>query len=629
MTDAQLTTKRILVRNDNLDIEVQDTKKQRLDLDVHQKDTCLLAIAASYVALSTYMQMDIMNLHDGQQCANVLKSLFLAQRQKANNSGTLVSRHESKPFTVTIRGTKKTFARKDVDEVVVRVWSAFGLKFDKPSANTKNWWWGTFAPLLSYFCAWGERLSELRVGHARFVRKKEEVTTADGQKEKHEKVVQVKDFGLYPQHHILLEGVSFAPELRSSMAQSVGPMTAVIALCNETGDSKFQKKYRDAVGRIFSHVPNIESIIEALVGKPAHAVAPLVRQLADLCLLVPARNQRRAHFPINFLVAYVLSAEDIDHYSCKYDKGKVTHYPTDLAASHVMQKKAAETLASKVASGVRSLFGKSPRRSPSPPAKKTKTGAEKEAEKTDEMEVDEATGQPKAPATIPDQSAPATVEEATPYKKIYWDHSGHGVALIYQKCFDQEWKVPKGAGATVENMSQATFHAVYGSFSEDFSLLKWITDKPKWMTRKEMGNFIERYGTTKEVLTISLPHMKYYSKLISSNITSFLTEQNEQLSSYPVWSGKRTLGYSAGLIESLSTNTKGPKHHGKDVHSLAEELARETEAIAAKVANGERVEMGTVKWRKTDGITATPEGKGEEIEDTPSLSGVFFLAREN
>lgn len=138
---------------------------------------------------------------------------------------------------------------------------------------------------------------------------------------------------------------------------------------------------------------------------------------------------------------------------------------------------------------------------------------------------------------------------------------------------------------------------VFGTFSEDFSLLRWIMDQRKWLTRKEMGNFMEGYGTSKETIPITLPSMKYYSKLISSNITSFLTEQNEQLSAYPIWSGKRTLSYSAGLIESLSTNPKGPRHHGKDIQSLAEELARETEIIAAKVASGERIEMGTVKWR--------------------------------
>lgn len=627
-TERQISTKRILVRNDNLELAVQDTKKQRLDLDVHQKDTCLLAIASSYVTLSSYLGLDLKNLHDGQQCANILKSVFTSQRQKANQSGTLIARHEGKPFTVTIKGVKKEVQRKEVEGVVVAIWKLFGLEFIKPNANLKNWWWGTFAPLLSYFCAWGERLAELRVGHARFVRKKEEVTTADGTKEKQEKVVQVKDFGLYPQHHILLEGVSFAPELRSSMAQSVGPMTAVIALCNETGDSKFQKKYRDAVGRIFSHVPNIEAIIEALVGKPAHLAAPLVRQLADLCLLVPARNQRRAYFPINFLANYVLSAADIFHYTCRNDGTRYNYVPDALATSHTKHKKAAETIASKIASGVKSILKKTTGTASPPAAKKSKPGASTApptvVEKMDGVEED-----PGKTIDIPKSPSPEVTDEDTTYTKIYWDHSGHGAALIYQKSEGGNWILPKGAGATTENMSQAVFHAIYGSFSEDFSLLQWMTDTRKWYTRKEMGNFMEGYGSSKETVPVALPHVKYYAKLISSNITSFLTEQNEQLSAYPVWSGKRALSYSSGLIEALSTNPKNPKHHGKDIHSLSEELARETEAIASKVANGEKIEMGTVKWRSTTGISASPEGKGEEMDTVPQLSGIYFLAREN
>lgn len=41
--------------------------------------------------------------------------------------------------------------------------------------------------------------------------------------------VDISQYGLTPAHHVLLEGSTYKPERRSAMAQTLGPLTAVLA----------------------------------------------------------------------------------------------------------------------------------------------------------------------------------------------------------------------------------------------------------------------------------------------------------------------------------------------------------------------------------------------------------------
>lgn len=109
-------------------------------------------------------------------------------------------------------------------------------------------------------------------------------------KDQKECEVKVSDFRLKARHHVLLEGVTFPPEGRASMAQSVGPMTTLISLAGENKRSVYGNKHKDAAMRAFAHIPNCTAIVEALEGTKAREAAPLIGALADLCLLIPARN---------------------------------------------------------------------------------------------------------------------------------------------------------------------------------------------------------------------------------------------------------------------------------------------------------------------------------------------------
>lgn len=119
--------------------------------------------------------------------------------------------------------------------------------------------------------------------------------------------------------------------------------------------------------------------------------------------------------------------------------------------------------------------------------------------------------------------------------------SGKGAALIYKKCQEakKKWTMPKTLEMTADIGGQCTFHAIWGSFWEDFSVLKWMTDKKQWLKRREIGGLMVKYGSVKEAIAIEIPVLKHYSKLASSNVTARMTDRNEQVASYPIWAGHR------------------------------------------------------------------------------------------
>lgn len=103
-------------------------------------------------------------------------------------------------------------------------------------------------------CAFSARLKEIRNGHRYFIKKKK-----DGK----EHVSRVADFGIGMEHHVLLEGITYPPEMASSMAQSLGGLTNAIKLCNENRTSMYSEKWRAAFTRAFSHIKECPEICAA------------------------------------------------------------------------------------------------------------------------------------------------------------------------------------------------------------------------------------------------------------------------------------------------------------------------------------------------------------------------------
>lgn len=120
-------------------------------------------------------------------------------------------------------------------------------------------------------------------------------------------------YGFYSVHHPLLEGISIPPEKKSGMAQSLGPLTSLICLARSDSDPKYSKRWRAAVKRDLSFIPEIDSIIEVCCGKTAQEVKGLFTLLADISLITTSREAKRASFPA-CMMYMILDCAEKQHY---------------------------------------------------------------------------------------------------------------------------------------------------------------------------------------------------------------------------------------------------------------------------------------------------------------------------
>lgn len=159
--------------------------------------------------------------------------------------------------------------------------------------------------MITFMCSHKLRRDELRVGHANMPINK---------KKDEEKYVSIKQYGLDGPHHILLEGISFPPEKRSSMTQSLGPMTTAIMLSKHGSSVQFGQKWKDALARDCAHIPEIQSIVNMISGKQPSDIKGLLRALADLLLITTSRNAHRAFFSICMVTNYLITDNERKFY---------------------------------------------------------------------------------------------------------------------------------------------------------------------------------------------------------------------------------------------------------------------------------------------------------------------------
>ncbi|GLV44722.1 hypothetical protein CBL_20633 [Carabus blaptoides fortunei] len=72
------------------------------------------------------------------------------------------------------------------------------------------------------------------------------------------KHIKVETHEFAGRHHVLPEGVSFPPERRTAMAQSIGPMTAYLSMIRSEG--QYRKNWEDPVKRSMAMIKNSKGL---------------------------------------------------------------------------------------------------------------------------------------------------------------------------------------------------------------------------------------------------------------------------------------------------------------------------------------------------------------------------------
>lgn len=320
----------IIVDPDTLQ-QLEDSKRPKIELDSDKKFKCLNSIVSAYVKLveaafhtsiettkAPQMQVNdaaIDNLSEyynnitvGNHITSIIFTLHNINRQKVKNGETnMIKKTASTSFKIHYRGNDYLIQNKNAEDIWIEALRKNGLEYRDFDMNEKEKWYGTMGPYIDMFSAYALRVNELRLGHNNMP-----ISKINGV----HKSFPVSKYGLSGAHHVLLEGTSFPPERRSSIVQSLGPMTAW--LCMIRSEGIYRNKYAAAVKRAMSHIPCIDDIIAlAKNTKQAYEISALTTLVAEILLITTSRQATRMFFPLS-LFAYVWRTEADPKEFCRF-----------------------------------------------------------------------------------------------------------------------------------------------------------------------------------------------------------------------------------------------------------------------------------------------------------------------
>lgn len=285
-----------------------EAKRRNIELDEPTKEKCLLTLVGAYTEIEALIEktypkagIDLSSLNLSHSVTSMIFTVHNIKRARLNNKEptNMEKKSAATEYKFTQRGIEYTLKKAEIETIWDAELKANGLEYKKIEGKTN--WIGTIGPYLSMMGTGGHRIQELRVGHMKMPAGKKQDGTI--------KMIALEKYQLDPSHAILLEGVTYPPERRSSMAMSLGPMTQMLQMI--TTDSKYRTKWESAVKRTFQHLPCIDEFTRlSRTTKEASALGPILRLYADLSMIVTTRHSQRGAMPLIMLRdAYKLSME--------------------------------------------------------------------------------------------------------------------------------------------------------------------------------------------------------------------------------------------------------------------------------------------------------------------------------
>lgn len=172
---------------------------------------------------------------------------------------------------------------------------------------------------------------------------------------------------------------------------------------------------------------------------------------------------------------------------------------------------------------------------------------------------------------------------------------------------------------TEEQASQIVFHTMFGTFKEDLGVLKSITSVGNWSTRQELG---KAFSKSKEVVrSFSLPALKFYSKLCSTNQSEYHTSNVGLVSSVPCFSGSKRVTFTDDFYEQMK---RDKSQSAKTMTNIVHIWSNYVTEILTKVQKNGVSRYGTKAWYSMATLELGRDGEEEQIE--VDALGNFSLA---
>lgn len=215
---------RVIMSADNITEVIPDVKRNQYVVNKDLKSRVLRAILYVHMQLAksfTVQDRLFLNITVMSQISSHLLTVHTILRQISNvNGGGRVESNVGESITIHFADNERSVGINAAKSAVTKVFQAYVLQYILESQN-KDHWYGMIAPLMTYIVAFNLRMNEVRVGCGQFTVVKKDSKTLN---------IRTSEYRLIGKHQILLDGITYPPDKRASMAQSMGPMTQLISL---------------------------------------------------------------------------------------------------------------------------------------------------------------------------------------------------------------------------------------------------------------------------------------------------------------------------------------------------------------------------------------------------------------
>lgn len=198
-------------------------------------------------------------------------------------------------------------------------------------------------PIVELITLFRSFYDEVRTGVTRFrvresVAKRGVKRTREGKSlpttKQQESTQNISQYGLTNQHIALLQGITLAPERRTGVLRSLGPLTQAILFIME---DKFFDKLRSAMSNSLQMLQMASEIIAAFreANHPG-SVSGVMKELGDILLLTTARSTQKIYFPLLLFLVFWQNKGDLQW---SFSGAPMLKFYTDFINTHNMRFK--------------------------------------------------------------------------------------------------------------------------------------------------------------------------------------------------------------------------------------------------------------------------------------------------
>lgn len=273
-------------------VEVPDSKRNKAvpDHELKLNVVKLLLHWHEYLRFS-FGRGDPTSIDDIADLTSIIHTIHNRFRQENNGTGSLRERIKD-DFVFEALGVKITFGELRV--TLKAIAATYGFNYTKTDGDKKAI--GTLSSILSLVSAYRGRFTEVRLGNAQLLLRKQD--NADEN-------LELEQFKLNNTHSPFLTGCRYTPSTQSSMKQSLGPLTIAVNLAMNT-DKKFADSWKNAFCQAFKLVRGCEEIANLLSGsKKRHN--NIIRLLGDICQFGVTRTANKAFIPMALILTCAMT----------------------------------------------------------------------------------------------------------------------------------------------------------------------------------------------------------------------------------------------------------------------------------------------------------------------------------